>query len=142
MDLTTELKRSSCFAPRILRRQVLDIITNQLIHEEVPSASADAGPFALALQGISSQLLAPSIRHFHGALLFVDISGFTRLSQKMDVDNLRKFINAYFTKLIDIVSKYEGEVIKFAGDAMYIIWQSKLYGHTTGKTKTIFWVLS
>lgn len=133
MDLTTELKRSSCFAPRILRRQVLDIITNQLIHEEVPSASADAGPFALALQGISSQLLAPSIRHFHGALLFVDISGFTRLSQKMDVDNLRKFINAYFTKLIDIVSKYEGEVIKFAGDAMYIIWQSKLYGQTTGK---------
>lgn len=139
MDLTSELKKSSCFAPRILRRQVIDILVKQLVLEDVPSSTADAGPFALALQGISTRLLSPSIRHFHGALLFVDISGFTRLSQKMDVDNLRKFINAYFTKLIDIVSKYDGEVIKFAGDAMYIVWQSKMYGRLSGKILFYCW---
>lgn len=133
MNLTSELKKSSCFAPRILRRQILDILVKELVQEDIPSASADAEPYALALQGISSRLLSPSIRHFHGALLFVDISGFTRLSQKMDVDNLRKFINAYFTKLIDIVSKYEGEVIKFAGDALYIVWQSQIFGELIRK---------
>lgn len=64
----------------------------------------------------------PSIGRFYGVLLFVDISGFTALSQKLDVDHLRQFINAYFKKLIDIVRKYDGDIVKFAGDAMFIVW--------------------
>jgi class 3 adenylate cyclase len=103
--ISEELEQLSCFSPRVLRRQLLE--------EMVVRTSADGG-----------SEFQPSLRKFHGALLFVDISGFTQLSQKLDVDNLRKFINAYFKKLIDIVNKYDGEVIKFAGDAMYIVWQT------------------
>jgi class 3 adenylate cyclase len=65
----------------------------------------------------------PSMDRFYGVLLFVDISGFTQLSSRMNVDDLRTHINAYFTLIISIVSKHGGEVVKFAGDALYIIWQ-------------------
>ncbi|RYH29430.1 adenylate/guanylate cyclase domain-containing protein [archaeon] len=65
----------------------------------------------------------PSIERFYGALLFVDISGFTQLSSRMNVDDLRTHINAYFSLIINIVSKHGGEVVKFAGDALYVIWQ-------------------
>lgn len=75
------------------------------------------------LPSISSTSFQPTIARFQAALLFVDISGFTVLSQKLDVDHLRLFINAYFTKLINIVHKYGGDVCKFAGDALFIIWQ-------------------
>lgn len=49
-------------------------------------------------------------------------SGFTNLSQKLDVDRLRNFINAYFAKLIDIIRIFGGDTIKFAGDALFVIW--------------------
>lgn len=68
----------------------------------------------------------PSVERFHGAMLFVDISGFTALSQRLNVDELRIHINGYFKKILDLVFKFNGEVIKFAGDALFIIWQTKV----------------
>ena len=65
---------------------------------------------------IEYDLNSPSIRRFHGILLFVDISGFTSLSQKMSVEQFTNHINNYFNKIIDIVHKFNGEVVKFAGD--------------------------
>lgn len=70
--------------------------------------------------------IEPSLERFHGALLFVDISGFTQLAIKMNVDDLRTHINAYFTLIINIVHKHSGDVVKFAGDALYIVWQVAL----------------
>ena len=64
----------------------------------------------------------PFIERFYGALLFVDISGFTALSRCIQVERLKTYINAYFTKMLDVVEKYKGSVTKFAGDALYIIW--------------------
>jgi hypothetical protein len=69
---------------------------------------------------------SPSIERFHGILLFVDISGFTVLSQKLTVDELRIHINGYFHKILNITDKYGGEVVKFAGDALFIIWQTEV----------------
>jgi class 3 adenylate cyclase len=42
------------------------------------------------------------------------------------VDDLKNQINSYFHKIVTIINKYEGEIIKFAGDAMFIIWQTKI----------------
>eukprot|EP01039_Chlorochromonas_danica_P020381 gene20381-24870_t len=73
----------------------------------------------------TSLLLLPSIQRFHGSILFVDISGFTVLSQKLDVESLKNYINGYFSNIIEIVEKWGGDVIKFAGDALYVVWQTK-----------------
>ena len=56
------------------------------------------------------------------ALLFVDISGFTNLCTRLDIDCLQRHINTYFTQLIDIVVARGGDVLRFAGDAIFCSW--------------------
>ena len=56
------------------------------------------------------------------ALLLVDISGFTRLSTILEVETLSKVINAYFEWIVDEVTDYQGDVLKFAGDALFASW--------------------
>jgi len=59
---------------------------------------------------------------FDTALLFVDISGFTNLSTRLEVDALQKHINLYFTSLIDVIVAHGGDVLRFAGDAIICSW--------------------
>lgn len=81
--------------------------------------------------------MSPFINRFHGVLLFLDISGFTVLSQRMTVESLQKHINNYFSKMINIIHTYEGEVIKFAGDALYVVWKTSIVDPFTFFDKSI-----
>lgn len=100
--------------PRILGNQIItQLIAQYLSSEHSPLIDPEF-----------ENTCPPSIERFHGALLFVDISGFTVLSQRLPVDALRLHINAYFKKILDIIFKYGGDVVKFAGDALFIIWQT------------------
>lgn len=58
-----------------------------------------------------------------GALLFVDISGFTKISVMMDVESLSNAINSYFQKIVNEISSCGGDVLKFAGDALFAEWK-------------------
>ena len=42
----------------------------------------------------------------------------------MTVESLQKHINQYFTTIINIIHTYGGEVVKFAGDALYVVWRT------------------
>ncbi len=61
-------------------------------------------------------------------MLFVDISGFTPLTEKLGnkgsrgVEELTNVLNQFFTLLIDVIDNHGGDVIKFAGDALLAIW--------------------
>jgi len=61
--------------------------------------------------------------YYDAALLFVDISGFTRLSTLLKVETLSKAINTYFDLLIQQVEEHGGDVLKFAGDAFLAQWR-------------------
>jgi len=71
---------------------------------------------------------SPFASDFHGAFLFADISGFTRLTERlaekgpMGVEKLAGILNDYFGQLIDLVYEYGGDVVKFAGDAVIAAW--------------------
>lgn len=71
---------------------------------------------------------APVSEEFQAAVLFADISGFTRLTEGLaergpqGVETLARILNEYFGQLIDIVHEYGGDVVKFAGDAVIAIW--------------------
>lgn len=52
------------------------------------------------------------IQRFHGALMFVDISGFTALSTKIDLESLNKHINDYFKDMLAIIDSFGGDVVK------------------------------
>lgn len=64
--------------------------------------------------------------------------GFTALATKLEVEELRIHINAYFDRIIGIIEKHHGQVLKFAGDALFVAWQVKTESSTIRKGKNIF----
>jgi len=62
------------------------------------------------------------VRNHWAALLCVDISGFTRLSSVLGAEKLKMHCNLYFSNILDIVAKHNGDVFKFLGDALFVLW--------------------
>lgn len=67
-------------------------------------------------------VLTPAVEPFWGILFFIDISGFTRLSQKFGAEKMKEIASNYFTEMIEIIGKHHGDVVKFLGDAMFVVW--------------------
>lgn len=65
----------------------------------------------------------PPNRTRESALVFIDISGFTKLSTLLDEETLSRVINSYFEKIIGEVRSHGGDVLKFAGDALFVEWR-------------------
>ena len=55
-------------------------------------------------------------------ILFVDVSGFTALSEKLDPEEVRNIINACFDHLVPMVQKYGGVIDKFIGDEIMALF--------------------
>ncbi|MCB9076801.1 MAG: tetratricopeptide repeat protein [Anaerolineaceae bacterium] len=81
-------------------------------------------------------------RCFNAAILFSDISGFTNLTELLSeaaasineelahlittgAEELTALINAYFTEMIKISQTYNGQVVKFSGDALTILFPAE-----------------
>jgi class 3 adenylate cyclase len=97
------LGRYGKHTPRILRRQLIHQLTEHYQHHN--------DSFNNDTDNAKDNCCVPSIQRFHAALLFVDISGFTALSLRLSVEELKNHINDYFTKMLDIVDKHGGDVI-------------------------------
>jgi class 3 adenylate cyclase len=103
------LERSSHFAPmnrRVARSRSISSIST----------------FASTISHQNEDL--PWIEYFDCALLFVDISGFTKLSTILEPENLSKVINSYFQLIVDKVFQFGGDIQKFAGDALFAEWRA------------------
>jgi len=55
-------------------------------------------------------------------MLNSDIAGFSTLSQTMEAEELVKFLNNYFSRMIDIVLEFGGNIDKFQGDGMLVVF--------------------
>jgi class 3 adenylate cyclase len=55
-------------------------------------------------------------------MLNSDIAGFSTLSQRMRADELVEFLNRYFGRMIDIVLDHGGNIDKFQGDGMLVVF--------------------
>src|SRR5689334_25135033 len=73
-------------------------------------------------------VVPPAPARFPAALLFADISGFTPLAEQLaeqgpaGTEQLTAVLNAYFGQLIDSIAAHSGDVVKFAGDALFAVW--------------------
>ena len=86
--------------------------------DESGGGSAPPGPEARSLW-------RPSTWQFESACLFVDISGFTDLATRLDVDTLQRHINRYFSQLLDVCVAHGGDALRFMGDAILVTWRCR-----------------
>ena len=67
-------------------------------------------------------------------LLFLDVSGFTSLTEQysndahLGIDQLTRTLNSYFDKLVYEILIHGGDIYKFAGDAILAIWINEQTG--------------
>ena len=55
-------------------------------------------------------------------VLFADIRGFTSISEKLSAEEVSVILNEYFTEIEPIITKYNGVINKFIGDAVMAIF--------------------
>ncbi|OII72137.1 uncharacterized protein cubi_01470 [Cryptosporidium ubiquitum] len=100
---TFDINQFSCFVPRT----VLEAIADKRI--------SYADEFDVIIES------------FKGAVMFCDASGFTALTAALDkqlngAERLGECINNFFTPLIQIIHYWGGDIIKFSGDAICVVW--------------------
>ena len=118
-DAEETVSKLAAFSPAILLAQLA-----------TPPDPAGVSPGPSPASGHSADATAPwapSAWQFESAVLFVDVSGFTNLCTRLDVDALQRHINRYFTRLLDVVHTHGGDVLRFMGDAMLVTWALPLH---------------
>ena len=58
----------------------------------------------------------------HGTILFSDVIGFTRLSERLAPSEVIRLMNDYFAAMVPCIEREGGWVDKFIGDAVMAIW--------------------
>jgi class 3 adenylate cyclase/predicted ATPase len=80
-----------------------------------PAAQAEPPPPAPAAGAGTAELR-------HVSVLFVDLVGFTAMSESRDPEDVRELLGRYFDQAKTIIARYGGTVEKFIGDAVMAVW--------------------
>lgn len=59
-------------------------------------------------------------------ILFSDLKGFTKLSERLGAEKTVKLMNVYLTEMTDIIRQNEGTIDKFIGDSIMAFWGAPL----------------
>ncbi|XP_006147101.1 adenylate cyclase type 10 [Tupaia chinensis] len=73
----------------------------------------------------------PCVNYFDGVLMFVDISGFTAMTEKFSTamymdrgaEQLVEILNRYLSDIVEKVLVFGGDILKFAGDSLLALWK-------------------
>lgn len=64
----------------------------------------------------------------HAAVLFIDLSGYSKISSAIaskGAHALSSVVNSYLHNILQIVHANGGDVVKFAGDAVLVLWEGQ-----------------
>ena len=110
-------------APRevtVKRLEVLEQLKGEL-SKFVPDAVKDLlerDPTATSLEKRTEEV----------SVLFLDIAGYTRLSETIDAKRLNQLVQTYFSSFLEIIRAHHGDVNETAGDGLMVIFQGKRRG--------------
>lgn len=90
-------------------RSLFELHVNKQVTDYVLARSDRATPF---LHGERREV----------TMLNSDIAGFSALLQRMEAEELVDFLNHYFERMIDVVLAHGGNIDKFQGDGMLVVF--------------------
>ena len=67
--------------------------------------------------------------HCQAAVLFVDLSGYSQITSAIahrGAHTISDIVNAYMERLLSVIYEHGGDVVKFAGDALVVLWEGTL----------------
>ena len=94
-------------AVQTFRRYVAPEVVTQLLAQ---------GPEHLALGGQLTEI----------SVLFVDIRGFTSMSEALEPPQVVEILNSYLTLTTDCIMRYHGTLDKFVGDCTMALWNAPM----------------
>ena len=130
----------------MLERFVPDIVMEHIIqstHEVASKREAEVRSTSASLSSASATGSGqnnkdePTQRLYEqdAVVVLADISGFTKLAEQLAKDNTRgegqgtetlsQKLNSYFGRMIDMIYEGGGDVVKFAGDALLVVWREQ-----------------
>jgi predicted ATPase/class 3 adenylate cyclase len=99
------------------------------VSESITALRSGLSPYLPRLvRGWSLEPGSPRARTLDGSLVSVDISGFTALSEQLaqkgreGAEELVRTISYVFARLIDAAERHGGDVLKFRGDALLLLF--------------------
>jgi len=101
------------FAENLARREMAENALRRYVSHQVAKQILDS-PDGGAAMGEG--------RRAHVAVLFSDIRGFTPMAESMEPEVLLELLNAYFSRMVDVVFRHDGTLDKFVGDALIVVF--------------------
>ncbi|WP_370263467.1 CHASE2 domain-containing protein [Limnobacter sp.] len=107
------------------KRQMVDLFGEYVAPELVTEMADD--PKSYSMEGESREL----------TVLFSDVRGFTTISESLEPNELREYINEYLTVMSEIIRAHRGTLDKYIGDAIMAFWGAPIADadHATLATK-------
>ncbi|MCR5590152.1 MAG: adenylate/guanylate cyclase domain-containing protein [Lachnospiraceae bacterium] len=100
----------------VIEKQQITRTFERYVAPEIVSEILKAGPESLSLGGKLCDI----------AVLFVDVRGFTTMSERLEPEKVVHILNRYLTMASECVERNGGTLDKFVGDAMMAFWGAPL----------------
>lgn len=103
------------FLERLRRKKILDVFRTYMAPQVVEELSRNRN-FQVELGGRNQEI----------AVLFVDIRGFTTLSESLSPGEIVEILNRYLGQVTEAIFRNEGTLDKFIGDAVMAVYNAPL----------------
>jgi len=135
MIYVDNLRRTSAFTQEelnvfaLVAAQAAAAIDNALAHEQLAESAIQRSALERFLSPDVVELIAsnPGGVRLGGVnqkvtVMFADIRGFTRMSEKMPPEQVVEILNEYFTRVTDVIFDHSGMLDKYIGDAVMAVF--------------------
>lgn len=125
-ELQAASVRLLAFAAVAAIQVMLVVDIKRLVRSSVSSSSARTN-LARFFSPVTAELLATEgaqigLRRHEAAVLFIDIRGFTGLSETMELEDVASLLSEYRHRVVETVAEWDGTVDKFMGDGVMAVF--------------------